>query len=251
MQALPQSRQSALVAVQRFDAVTHLLAQCRRGLGPRLSSFEVMWRDFFDLSTGLLKKGRPGLSLAGTHVVLVEAMGMDVAQDDALFAEMLGGFQDSQTYCEVILAQSLADAQDIWAIREAAGEAANAVAPWAGFDVSLPLQHMEPWVDAVRGRLHGMGLTQTQTYGHLGDGNLHLVVGLGAQPALKGAVQDLVHRTVGALGGSISGEHGIGLSKKAHLHYCRSAAEIDMMKLMKTSLDPHGLLNRGRIFDLP
>ena len=48
----------------------------------------------------------------------------------------------------------------------------------------------------------------------------------------------------------MSGEHGIGLSKKAHLHYCRSAAEIGMMKLMKTSLDPHGILNRGRIFDL-
>ena len=52
------------------------------------------------------------------------------------------------------------------------------------------------------------------------------------------------------MGGSISGEHGIGLAKKEHLHYCRSAAEINMMKLMKTSLDPHGILNRGRIFDL-
>jgi FAD/FMN-containing dehydrogenase len=251
LQPLPQSRQSALVAVQGFGAVTHLLAQCRQRLGPRLSSFEVMWRDFFDLSTGFLKKGRPGLRLAGSHVVLVEAMGMDAAQDEVLFAEVLGGFQEGQTGCEVILAQSLADAQDLWAIREAAGEAANAVAPWAGFDVSLPPQQMDAWVDAVRGQLRDMGLTQTQTYGHLGDGNLHLVVGLGAQPTLKGAVQELVHRTVGWLGGSISGEHGIGLSKKAHLHYCRSAAEINMMKLMKTSLDPSGLLNRGRIFDLP
>jgi FAD/FMN-containing dehydrogenase len=251
LQPLPTSRQSALVSVQGFEAVTGLLAQCRAQLGPRLCSFEVMWRDFFDMSTAVLKKGRAGLTLPGSHLVMVEAMGMDSEHDDALFGQVLGQFQDAQADCEVILAQSLADAQDLWAIRDAAGEAAQAVAPWAGFDVSLPITHMAAWADEVRAQLRGMGLAQTQTYGHLGDGNLHLVVGLGDQPSRKDAVQELVHRSVGALGGSISGEHGIGLGKKTHLHFCRSAAEIDMMKRMKTSLDPHRLLNRGRIFDLP
>lgn len=251
LQPLPVSRQSALVAVDGFDAVTALLNQCRKRLGPRLSSFEVMWRDFFDISTGLLKKGRPGLNLAGSHVVLVEAMGMDTAADEALFADVLGTYQDTHAGCEVILAQSLADAQAIWSIREAAGEAANAIAPCAGFDVSLPMARMATWAHDVHVELRAMGLTQTQTYGHLGDGNLHLLVGGTGDPAVKAAVDELVHRSVGAVGGSISGEHGIGLSKKAHLHYCRSTAEINMMKLMKTSLDPHGILNRGRIFDLP
>ena len=251
LQPLPLSRQSALVAVHGFDAVTDLLAQCRKRLGPRLSSFEVMWRDFFDISTGLLKKGRPGLQLAGSHVVLVEAMGMDVERDDELFADVLGAYQDTHQGCDVVLAQSLADTLAIWSIREAAGEAANAMAPCVGFDVSLPLARMAAWTDAIHTDLRAMGLTQTQTYGHLGDGNLHLLVGGTGDTAVKAAVNDLVHRSIGLLGGSISGEHGIGLSKKAHLHYCRSAAEIDMMKLLKTSLDPHGLLNRGRIFDLP
>ena len=251
LQPLPLSRQSALVAVHGFDAVTDLLAQCRKRLGPRLSSFEVMWRDFFDISTGLLKKGRPGLTLAGSHVVLVEAMGMDTTQDDELFGDVLGAYQGIHPGCDVVLAQSLADTQAIWSIREAAGEAANAMAPCVGFDVSLPLVRMAAWTDAIHADLRAMGLTQTQTYGHLGDGNLHLLVGGTGDPTVKASVNELVHRSIGALAGSISGEHGIGLSKKAHLHYCRSAAEIDMMKLMKTSLDPHGLLNRGRIFDLP
>jgi FAD/FMN-containing dehydrogenase len=251
LQPLPVSRQSALVTVAGFDAVTALLTQCRQRLGPRLSSFEVMWRDFFDISTGLLKKGRPGLHLAGSHVVLVEAMGMDAAADDALFAEVLGSFQDGHAGCEVILAQSLADAQAIWSIREAAGEAAHAIAPCVGFDVSLPMARMATWTQQVHAELRAMGLTQTQTYGHLGDGNLHLLVGGTGDPAVAAAVDDLVYRSIGAQGGSISGEHGIGLSKKAHLHHCRSAAEIATMKRMKTSLDPHGILNRGRIFDLP
>ena len=145
----------------------------------------------------------------------------------------------------------MADAQDLWAVRDAAGEAAQAVAPWAGFDVSLPIEHMEPWADEMRAQLRAMGLSQTQTYGHLGDGNLHLVVGLGPAPERKAEVYERVHRSIGALGGSISGEHGVGLGKKAHLPYCRSEAEIAMMKRMKAALDPEGILNPQRIFDLP
>lgn len=250
LQPLPSSRCSALVAVDGFEAVSQLLAQCRQKLGPRLTSFEVMWRDFFDLSSQLLNKGRRGMQLPGSHVVLIEIMGMDAEQDEDAFAQTLADFQSAHHNSEVILAQSLADAQDLWAIREAAGEAANEVAPWAGFDVSLPIEHMADWVEQVRANLGLIGLTQTQTYGHLGDGNLHLVVGLGLKPELKDDVQDLVHRSIGALGGSISGEHGIGLGKKKHLHLCRSAAEIAMMKSMKAALDPRGILNPNRIFEL-
>jgi FAD/FMN-containing dehydrogenase len=250
LQPLPVSRQSALVAVDGFDAVTTLLTQCRKHLGPRLSSFEVMWRDFFDISTGLLKKGRPGLNLAGSHVVLVEAMGMDPEQDDALFAQTLGAFQTDHSGCEVILAQSLTDAQDLWSIREAAGEAALVVAPWAGFDVSLPLAHMAAWADEVRTRLRGMGLTQTQTYGHLGDGNLHLVVGLGPEPARRDQVHELVHSTVGELGGSISGEHGIGLHKMDFLVSEAGTGAVAMMRSIKQALDPLNILNPGKIFAL-
>jgi FAD/FMN-containing dehydrogenase len=60
---------------------------------------------------------------------------------------------------------------------------------------------------------------------------------------------DIVALSVGARGGSISAEHGIGLSKKRHLGACRSNAEIALMRTLKQAIDPGWILGRGRIFD--
>ena len=249
---LPASRQTAVVALQTFAQVQALLSLCRQSLGGQLSSFEVMWRDYFTLATQAIQAHPPLFTQAAEFWVLIETMGADHAQDLALLEHTLAQVLAWDDAVDVVLAQSLADAQRLWAVREAAGEAARAVAPWAGFDVSMPVADMPAWADAIRRDIRTLGIPQTQTYGHLGDGNLHLVVGpIPAQAGLKDEVVRRVHASVGALGGSISGEHGIGFSKKAHLGMTRSVEEIALMRTLKQALDPLNLLNRGRIFDMP
>ena len=87
----------------------------------------------------------------------------------------------------------------------------------------------------------------------MGDCNLHVVVhvpGMGeAQPHL--AVESLVYAWVEKVQGSVSAEHGVGLIKKPFLSCSRQPAEIALMKVIKQALDPHHLLNPGKIFDLP
>jgi len=251
LQPLPATHLTALVSVNGFDSVRKLLSLCRQRLGAGLCSFEVMWRDYFDAVTVGLATGRSPFEEPGTHLILVEFMGNTPDTDTATFEAAMEVALEQLPSAQIVLAQSLAEAAQLWAIRDAAGEAARAIGPWAGFDVSLSPDHMERWVQAVHDQLRRDGYDALQTYGHLGDGNLHLVIGHVHGAGAREQVADLVHRSIGALGGSISGEHGIGISKKHHLGYCRSDAEIAMMRSLKQTLDPRQLLNRGRVIDLP
>ena len=87
-------------------------------------------------------------------------------------------------------------------------------------------------------------------FGHMGDGNLHIL--LGAQPfdaAMKHRIEDLVFTPLQALGGSISAEHGIGRLKRDELAHYRSPTEIDLMRAIKAAFDPTGYLNPAVLFD--
>ena len=70
------------------------------------------------------------------------------------------------------------------------------------------------------------------------------------QPADRTTVEAIVYTPLRTCGGSISAEHGIGLEKKAYLAWSRSAAEIELMKQLKRTLDPKTILNPGKVFDL-
>ena len=87
-------------------------------------------------------------------------------------------------------------------------------------------------------------------YGHIGDGNLHLVSwvpGLSVDDQPKDTMDAVIYGVVRDFGGSISAEHGIGTVKKPYLHYARSEAEIELMRTLKRALDPMGLLNPGKV----
>ena len=87
-------------------------------------------------------------------------------------------------------------------------------------------------------------------FGHMGDGNLHLYISCdGNDINTKQHVEEIVYKPLQHLGGSITGEHGIGLEKKTWLPMSRSVAEIQLMKALKKTLDPKGILNPGKLFE--
>jgi FAD/FMN-containing dehydrogenase len=88
-------------------------------------------------------------------------------------------------------------------------------------------------------------------YGHIGDANLHLCAKVCDGPQPEDDVEALVYGLVREYRGTISAEHGIGLHKRAYLDYCRTPAEIAVMRTLKQALDPKGILNPGKILALP
>jgi FAD/FMN-containing dehydrogenase len=92
------------------------------------------------------------------------------------------------------------------------------------------------------------GENRSFVFGHMADGNLHLVIAAGDDEATRAAVENMVYGPLAAIGGSVSAEHGIGLEKRAYLPLSRSEAEIATMRLLKAALDPKGILNPGKVF---
>ena len=155
---------------------------------------------------------------------------------------------------DAALAQSIADAQSFWTLRDAAGEFRQTLGPdHASFDIGLPTGGMGEYVEACRHRLEGElpGIIAL-FYGHIGDGNLHIVAAVpGASSQPKDLIDQIVYDLVRERGGTVSAEHGIGTRKKRWLPYARSAEEIALMRTLKQALDPWGILNPGKVLEVP
>jgi len=242
----PVSQSTALVALGDFESLPLLLRHVEAQLGGTLSAFEVMWPAFYELVTTPPAQGQPILPHGHAFYVLIEAMGSNIDDDDARFERVLGEAMEQGLVDDAVLAKSRAEAKRIWALRDDVGQMAR-LWPFFTFDVSLRIADMEAYIAEVRAALQARWPgSPLVVFGHLGDGNLHLVTGVGDAGA-RHAVEEIVYGPLGRIGGSISAEHGIGLQKRAYLGYSRSPEELDVMRAMKRAFDPLGLLNPGKV----
>jgi FAD/FMN-containing dehydrogenase len=235
-----------LAAVENFEKLAHFLKHMDQGLHGCLSAFEVMWNNYYSLVTTEPASNPAPLPQDYPYYVLVEAMGAD----QALVETVLGEALEAELIVDAVIAQSGAQRQQIWAIRDDVEQTLRH-SPTFVFDVSLRIPFMEAYVDQVNAGLdEAFTNVANFTFGHMGDGNLHFVIGVGdGSPAARETVERCVYAPLADIGGSVSAEHGVGLEKKPYLSLSRSAAEIDLMRVLKNALDPKGLLNPGKIFD--
>ena len=252
---LPAARLTGIAALASPQAALRLLEIAQRRSGDALTGFEM----FSDFCVSLLVKhiaaARAPFQARHPQYVLIEISDARAeesarAQIEAILAEAmaLGVVRDA------VVAQSLAQVRAMWALREDITEAQRLEGRNIKHDVSVPISGIAEFIATTDAELRrAFPQVRLVTFGHLGDGNLHYNVcgPQGVQPDVflreEAQVTRIVHDSVARFRGSISAEHGLGQLKREEIRRYKSALELDLMRKVKTALDPLGIMNPGKV----
>jgi FAD/FMN-containing dehydrogenase len=254
LRPLPTSESTAILAINGFDNLTQVFGLASQRLGSLLSSFEVMWREGYELVA--IQSGRHQAPLPGGYdfYLLVEATGTDSDRDAAQVEAMLGECLERGLAEDAVIASSKAQRNAMWEIREDSQTVRQLLFPACVFDVSLPMTKMNAFVEDIRAQLKEEWGNEVRSivYGHIGDGNIHIIVA--PRPWNEKArhrVEEIVYRPLAQVQGSVSAEHGIGIEKRDWLSISRNSNEIALMRQLKAALDPLNILNPGKVLGDP
>jgi FAD/FMN-containing dehydrogenase len=232
-------RVAALFAVGNPDAAMELLITLRR-LAPSLQSADFFFDEGVTLVEHVVDAVRLPLQRRAPCYLVVECAGRtDPTPELAAAAEAAD---------HLIIDQSAADdtagRREIWRLREALPEAVVRAGVPVKVDIAVPLAAVPRFMREVATAIESVAPdSQTVLWGHLGDGNVHVNV-LGAEDA-SALVEERVLRLAAKLGGTVSAEHGLGISKAHYLGLVRSPAELYLLHAIKSAIDPAGTMNPG------
>jgi len=193
-----------------------------------------MWPAFYRAGTTPPAEPKPPLPHGYAYYVLVESLGSNQDRDLELMTSLLEAALEKSLIEDGVLATTESELNWFWKIREDVHACVSRCTYDQHFDISLPIASVEVYV-----------------FGHVADGNIHLIVDKEDESdQLRKAINAIVYGPLQVQGGSVSAEHGIGLDKKDYLALCRTAEEIVLMKQLKRQLDPHNILNPGKVLDM-
>lgn len=250
LEEAPVSVNTAMLALASFGKVAELLRHLRRTVGDVLSAFEYLDNEYY---CALTEPGRNRAPLSRDHTayVVTEVRGSHPEHDEAAFRSALMEAIDNGIVSDAVVAQSEREREEIWKVRE------NFIPllvedPYFIYDVSLPIGAMADYMEHVRSEIRSYWPDALcGSCAHVGDNNLHFFIAPRCRDEdARARATEIVYLPLEKLQGTISAEHGIGFEKKAYLRLSRTREEIELMRLLKRSLDPNNVLAPGRIFDL-
>jgi len=249
----PAQMGAALMVVPDPEAALALLRMARSQIGEGVSAFELIGRTGLEFLAEVGPDTRQPFADKPDWMCLIDlGLGADGAPDDAL-ETLFATAHEAGLVSDGVIAQSEAQRQDFWTIRETIPEANRRIGAVSAHDISVPIAAIPAFIAEAPGRLARIGSYRINCFGHLGDGNLHYNIfpmpgrsradHEAERPAIKTCIHDLVHE----LGGSVSAEHGIGRLKVDDLEKYGDPAKLAAMRMIKRALDPKGIMNPGAV----
>ena len=252
LKLIPHPTHDLLMLVPFFSsdaACKSVAALFKNGITP--SGIEFMERDALIWTRDFLNDN--SIEIKDTHAahLLIEVDGFDpekLMDECSKIVEVLEDFETD----EILFAESQAQKDKLWKLRRSVGEAVKANSIYKEEDTVVPRYELPRLLKQVKriGKEYGF---KSVCYGHAGDGNLHINIIKGDLSddqwtnQLPIAIRELFEEVVN-LGGTLSGEHGIGLVQKQYMDIPFSEKSLDLMRSIKTVFDPKGILNPGKIF---
>ena len=250
----PRSVETAFVGVASPEAALELLGIASEQSGGNITSFELMVRLGIDAVLKHDGGARDPLNDKHPWYVLIEISSQARTGLRDTMEAILAEGAERGLVADAAIADSLDQTKAFWRIREMFGEVQRQVGGSIKHDISVPVANVQAFIkeanDAVVKLIPG---ARPLPFGHLGDGNIHYNI---AQPvdADKAAflerwhdVNMVVFDVVLKYGGSISAEHGIGVMKRDLLPTIKDPVAMELMRTLKRTLDPNGILNPGKV----
>ncbi|MEQ1580710.1 MAG: FAD-binding oxidoreductase [Steroidobacteraceae bacterium] len=250
----PVSVATALISVPTPQAAVDLLGRLRSATGS-LTTFELMPRIGLELTAKHINGVSDPFDAPSPWYVLAEATSPRAGDPlESIMETALGDAMEAGLLADAVVAQSEAQRQMFWRIREQIPEAQRQEGASIKHDVSVMISRLPAFMEEGAAIVKRLAPTaRLVAYGHLGDGNLHFNVtvpigGDGKQfLASAPAINEAIHDLIAEYRGSISAEHGIGRLKRGELEHYKSSAELEVMRAVKQALDPRGIMNPGKV----
>ena len=250
LEPVPAATATVMLGLPSVTAALEAISLAMRSETGHLRAAEGLWQSYIRLTAGAQGWSEPSFPLDPPICLILMLGGGDQAALNESIEQIFAAMLDRYPSATGIVAASQRQEADLWRLREDTDQLYRAHAAAPSYDVSVPLSEIEGYVDHVRQGLAGIdGGIAPYVFGHLADGNLHIVLNRAGplDSRLSAAIEQVLYAPLPAMGGSFSAEHGVGAKRIGALVATTDTGKLRLMIKVKAALDSRALMNPGKV----